>query len=113
MKHNPERDALRRTSSASVPGDHVGQLLGPEPHGAAGPALQRARAHPRYPTHCAHHRRKRARVSERARGEGVENHQMAALLNEMNCDLVQGYHYCAPIPADDFLQIIRSRQCYI
>ena len=45
--------------------------------------------------------------------EGVENHQMATLLHEMDCDLVQGYHYCAPIPAQDFLQIIKNRQCYI
>lgn len=45
--------------------------------------------------------------------EGVENHQMATLLQDMHCDLVQGYHYCAPIPADDFLKIIRNRQCYI
>lgn len=45
--------------------------------------------------------------------EGVENHQMATLLEEMDCDLVQGYHYCPPIPADDFLKIIQNRQCYI
>ena len=45
--------------------------------------------------------------------EGVENHQMAALLHEMHCDLVQGYHYCAPIPAKDFLTMIQNRQCYI
>ena len=45
--------------------------------------------------------------------EGVENHQMATLLEEMHCDLVQGYHYCPPIPADDFIKIIQNRQCYI
>tara|TARA_R110001592_G_scaffold346310_2_gene638836 strand:- start:18013 stop:19953 length:1941 start_codon:yes stop_codon:yes gene_type:complete len=45
--------------------------------------------------------------------EGVENHQMATLLQEMHCDLVQGYHYCAPISADEFLKIIQNRQCYI
>jgi diguanylate cyclase (GGDEF)-like protein len=45
--------------------------------------------------------------------EGVENHQMASLLQEMHCDLVQGYHYCPPIPADDFLKIIKNRQCYL
>jgi diguanylate cyclase (GGDEF)-like protein/PAS domain S-box-containing protein len=45
--------------------------------------------------------------------EGVENHQMATLLQEMHCDLVQGYHYCPPIPADAFLKIIQNRQCYI
>lgn len=45
--------------------------------------------------------------------EGVENHQMATLLHEMQCDLVQGYHYCAPIPAEEFLNMIKNRQCYI
>lgn len=45
--------------------------------------------------------------------EGVENHQMAILLQEMQCDLVQGYHYCPPIPADELLKIIQNRQCYI
>ena len=45
--------------------------------------------------------------------EGVENHQMASLLHDMNCDLVQGYHYCRPIPEEDFLTLIKSRQCYI
>lgn len=45
--------------------------------------------------------------------EGVENHQMANLLQEMHCDLVQGFHYCAPIPADEFLNLIKIKQCYI
>jgi len=45
--------------------------------------------------------------------EGVENHQMATLLQEMDCDLVQGYHYCKPIPEDEFLTLIKNRQCYI
>jgi len=45
--------------------------------------------------------------------EGVENHHMASLLQEMNCDLVQGYHYCRPIPEEEFLTLIKNRQCYI
>lgn len=45
--------------------------------------------------------------------EGVENHQMATLLQEMHCDLVQGYHYCAPIPAQEFLSMVKSRKCFI
>jgi len=45
--------------------------------------------------------------------EGVENHQMAELLQEMQCDLVQGYHYCRPIPEVEFVELIKSRQCYI
>lgn len=45
--------------------------------------------------------------------EGVENHSMATLLHEMDCDLVQGYHYCRPIPESEFIELIRNRQCYI
>lgn len=45
--------------------------------------------------------------------EGVENHQMAELLQDMNCDQVQGYHYCKPISDSDFIELIKSRQCYI
>ena len=45
--------------------------------------------------------------------EGVENHEMASLLHEMHCDLVQGYHYCPPIPAEEFRKIIINRQCYL
>jgi diguanylate cyclase (GGDEF)-like protein/PAS domain S-box-containing protein len=45
--------------------------------------------------------------------EGVENHNMASLLNDMHCDLVQGYHYCPPIPEKDFIELIKNRQCYI
>ena len=45
--------------------------------------------------------------------EGVENHSMASLLQEMNCDLVQGYHYCRPIPENEFIELIKNRQCYI
>ncbi len=45
--------------------------------------------------------------------EGVENHQMAELLSEMKCDLVQGYHYCPPISEAEFVELLKSRQCYI
>lgn len=45
--------------------------------------------------------------------EGVENHEMAVLLNEMNCDLVQGYHYCRPICEAEFIELIKRRQCYL
>jgi EAL domain-containing protein (putative c-di-GMP-specific phosphodiesterase class I) len=38
---------------------------------------------------------------------------MASLLQEMNCDLVQGYHYCRPVPEKEFIELIRNRQCYI
>jgi len=45
--------------------------------------------------------------------EGVENHQMAMLLQNMNCDLVQGYHYCRPIAEQEFLTLIKESLCYI
>ena len=45
--------------------------------------------------------------------EGVENHSMATLLHDMQCDLVQGYHYCRPVPEDEFIELIKNRQCYI
>lgn len=45
--------------------------------------------------------------------EGVENHQMAMLLQDMNCDLVQGYHYCRPIEEEEFLNLIKENLCYI
>lgn len=45
--------------------------------------------------------------------EGVENHEIAETLQEMNCDLVQGYHYCKPISEEEFVELIKSRQCYL
>lgn len=45
--------------------------------------------------------------------EGVENHQMAILLQNMNCDLVQGYHYCRPIEDHKFITLIKDSLCYI
>lgn len=45
--------------------------------------------------------------------EGVENHQMAVLLQNMNCDLVQGYHYCRPIEDNKFVTLIKDSLCYI
>lgn len=45
--------------------------------------------------------------------EGVENHEMAETLQEMNCDLVQGFHYCRPISEKDFLELVKSRQIYL
>jgi len=45
--------------------------------------------------------------------EGVENHSMATLLQDMDCDLVQGYHYCRPVPETEFIELIKNRQCYI
>ncbi len=45
--------------------------------------------------------------------EGVENHEMAMLLSDMQCDLVQGYHYCRPVCEAEFIELIRNQQCYL
>lgn len=45
--------------------------------------------------------------------EGVENHHIAEQLHTMSCDLVQGFHYCKPIPEQEFLGLMRERLCYI
>lgn len=45
--------------------------------------------------------------------EGVENHHMAELLHDMDCDLVQGYHYCKPVPEQEFLGLMQESLCYI
>jgi EAL domain-containing protein (putative c-di-GMP-specific phosphodiesterase class I) len=36
--------------------------------------------------------------------EGVETRQCLDLLAAMGCDLIQGYHYAPPMPADDLLR---------
>jgi diguanylate cyclase (GGDEF)-like protein/PAS domain S-box-containing protein len=35
--------------------------------------------------------------------EGVETHEQLVLLDELGCDLVQGYYFSKPIPAEQFL----------
>lgn len=44
--------------------------------------------------------------------EGVENKPMADLLKTMGCDLVQGYHYCPPIPESEFIELLKTQKCY-
>ena len=44
--------------------------------------------------------------------EGVENKQMADLLRSMNCDLVQGYYYCPPVPEQEFIALLKSGKKY-
>lgn len=38
--------------------------------------------------------------------EGAENKSQIALLEQMNCDIVQGYYYSKPLPFDEFVQRI-------
>lgn len=44
--------------------------------------------------------------------EGVENRDMADLLRTMNCDLVQGYHYCPPVPEAEFIELLKANKTY-
>jgi diguanylate cyclase (GGDEF)-like protein len=41
--------------------------------------------------------------------EGVELPEQLALLIEMGCDVVQGYHLSAPVPVDKFAALVRQR----
>ena len=38
--------------------------------------------------------------------EGVETENQLRLLRDAGCDLVQGYYFSRPLPADDFEQKI-------
>ena len=35
--------------------------------------------------------------------EGIENKEMAAAMNEIGCDYLQGYCFSRPLPAKDFV----------
>ena len=39
--------------------------------------------------------------------EGVESQEQADILLKMKCDLVQGFHYCKPLPWSDFTELLR------
>ncbi len=40
--------------------------------------------------------------------EGVENHTQLNLLGELNCDEVQGFYFGRPVPAPEFLEMIKQ-----
>jgi diguanylate cyclase (GGDEF)-like protein/PAS domain S-box-containing protein len=40
--------------------------------------------------------------------EGVETEEQAALLNEMGCDLAQGYHFAPPLPPEEIPALLSS-----
>jgi diguanylate cyclase (GGDEF)-like protein/PAS domain S-box-containing protein len=40
--------------------------------------------------------------------EGVETEAQLAFLRRHQCDQIQGYHFCRPLPADEFAQLMRS-----
>ena len=40
--------------------------------------------------------------------EGAETAETVALLEDMNCDHIQGYYFSRPLPADDFIKFINE-----
>lgn len=40
--------------------------------------------------------------------EGVETDEQLAILNEMNCDVIQGYYFSKPLPSDGFREYIEN-----
>jgi EAL domain-containing protein (putative c-di-GMP-specific phosphodiesterase class I) len=44
----------------------------------------------------------------RVLAEGVESEAQYAILREMGCELVQGYHFSKPLPADEFVEYLRK-----
>ena len=42
--------------------------------------------------------------------EGVETKEQVEVLKEMGCDIIQGYYFSKPVPADDFETFIEEKQ---
>lgn len=40
--------------------------------------------------------------------EGVEEQEHVDLLRKLNCDVIQGYYFCKPIPYGDFTQVLHK-----
>ena len=40
--------------------------------------------------------------------EGVEDAQQLALLQDLDCDEIQGYYFSRPLPADDFSKLLEK-----
>lgn len=41
--------------------------------------------------------------------EGVENRQQLDFMRDFHCDLIQGFYFSKPLPADEFARLVRSR----
>ena len=41
--------------------------------------------------------------------EGIENADMAGIMTQIGCDLLQGYHYSKPLPAAEFAEKYSAR----
>lgn len=44
--------------------------------------------------------------------EGVETHEQLEKLKEMGCDMVQGYYFSKPVPADEYERFVAERKSY-
>ena len=42
--------------------------------------------------------------------EGVETAEQVSVLKLMGCDIIQGYYFSRPIPADEFEKFIKVKQ---
>ncbi|MBQ4312061.1 MAG: EAL domain-containing protein [Oscillospiraceae bacterium] len=40
--------------------------------------------------------------------EGVETEEQFSMLKELGCDIVQGYYFSKPVPADEFVKFIEA-----
>ncbi|MCH2594206.1 MAG: EAL domain-containing protein, partial [Pirellulales bacterium] len=43
--------------------------------------------------------------------EGIENEEQFRKLNEMGCDIGQGYLFSKPMPHDEVVKLLESNQC--
>lgn len=46
------------------------------------------------------------RLKMKVVAEGVEQAQQVDILRKMNCDIIQGYYYCKPLPLHELLEFI-------
>jgi len=40
--------------------------------------------------------------------EGVETPEQVDFLNDLNCNIIQGYHYSQPLAQDDFINFVKK-----
>ena len=44
--------------------------------------------------------------------EGIEQKYQVELLRRFQCDYIQGYYFCKPIPADEFAEFMEKERLY-
>lgn len=47
------------------------------------------------------------RLNMKVIAEGVESVQQLNLLEKLNCDYIQGYYYCKPVPMEDLIEFLQ------